>query len=148
MLLFFFASSNILILPLQFWQIGFEKLLIAMFKVPNTGAFTVKVYLWTCRHDSSENFPLENFYSSYINTSLKAWKNILYDNSGTCLSGFSEADLKIKTKITLATHSIISCHMINLVFLWHQEVVAREFCSLVICPHFKSLLLHDNACRF
>ena len=35
------TSNNILILPSQFWQIRFEKLLIALFKVPNTGAFTV-----------------------------------------------------------------------------------------------------------
>ena len=39
------TSSNILILPSQFWQIRFWKLLIALFKVPNTGAFTVQQYL-------------------------------------------------------------------------------------------------------
>ena len=40
------TSSNILILLSQFWQIRFRwKLLIALFKVPNTGVFTVHYIL-------------------------------------------------------------------------------------------------------
>ena len=37
----FTTSSNILILPSQFWQIRFESCWLLRFKVPNTGAFTV-----------------------------------------------------------------------------------------------------------
>ena len=46
------TTSNSLILPSQFWQIRFEsKLLIALFKVPNTGAFTVYMIKWWTKLD-------------------------------------------------------------------------------------------------
>ena len=39
------TSSNILILPSQFWQIRFESYWLPLFKVPNTGAFTVLFFV-------------------------------------------------------------------------------------------------------
>ena len=44
------TSSNILILPSQFWQIRFESCWLHCFKVPNTGAFTVPLRLWSHLH--------------------------------------------------------------------------------------------------
>ena len=38
---YFYTSSNTLMLPAQFWQISLENLLIALFKLLNTGAFMV-----------------------------------------------------------------------------------------------------------
>ena len=73
---FLYTSSNILILPLQFSQIRFKTLPIALFKVPNTGAFTVLMMHVLCLRNiwrvSSQN-GLTPFWSIWDIWDLSCW---------------------------------------------------------------------------